>query len=101
MTERGFCYWLMGYFELSKHADPNINFNKSQKECIIRHLNLVDEIEKSQLCAWIRGSIESSGSSASIFKKLSDHFEHVIDKQYPGDQNKLNSIHNNNTLYRC
>lgn len=37
MTPRDFCYWLQGYFELTKHN----RVTPGQIECIKNHLNMV------------------------------------------------------------
>lgn len=37
MTSRDFCYWLQGYFEISKGEE----LNKSQVQMVKRHLALV------------------------------------------------------------
>ncbi len=38
MTSRDFCYWLQGYFELSKSPE---GLSCAQAECIKRHLAMV------------------------------------------------------------
>jgi hypothetical protein len=40
MTDRDFCYWLRGYFELSPALTP---FTPEQMSCIQKHLDLVFE----------------------------------------------------------
>lgn len=42
MTEREFCYWLQGYFELSGSTN---GLTADQVECIRRHLQLVDAVQ--------------------------------------------------------
>jgi hypothetical protein len=46
MTSRDFCYWLQGFFELTKHANGELPFlNPSQASLIERHLALVFQHE--------------------------------------------------------
>ena len=39
MTEKDFCYWLQGFFELSDSKE--LSLNSKQVELIRKHLNLV------------------------------------------------------------
>lgn len=64
MTSKDFCYWLQGYFEMTREGDePGVprDLTLAQVECIERHLALV--------------------------------FHHEIDPSYPGDQAQMQQIH--------
>lgn len=102
MTERDFSYWLQGFFELSTKP-LSTNFTDDQRDCIRRHLELVDHTEKapSKLCIWIWGALDGGASVDVVKARLAKHFQHVIDPQAPGDQGILNHIHGSDTLYRC
>ena len=103
MRPDNFCYWLQGYFELSK---PEF-IPPDQLVIIKAHLSMVFESglklnHKSpiyQFCKWVQGFFEGvdgdiiSDEKTLILKdKLYRVFEH-IDKQFPNVE-IINKIHN-------
>lgn len=108
MSERDFCYWLMGFFELSLRATDSgpvygagTAFTDVQRTCIVRHLDLVDEVAPSHFCSWIRGAIDAGAKPEIVYQRLAERFQHVIDKQTPGDQVMLNQTHGGDPTFRC
>lgn len=95
MTERDFCYWLQGYFELT--LPDAINLTGPRIDCIRRHIDLVRVTEPgkpSALCAWIDGALAGGGSTAeaAVRERLAQHFKHVIDPQHP-EPGKASAAH--------
>lgn len=41
MTAQAFCYWLQGYFEISKSDGTDVKLNSDQIEAVQKHLNMV------------------------------------------------------------
>jgi len=99
MTNREFCYWLQGFFELSRAT----GLDNQQVVAIKNHLNLVRKVEQklSEFPSWLEGFLDAAGEGLlgtgqaveQIRTKLNAIFKHEIDPSYPGDQAELNDIH--------
>lgn len=103
MNYENFCFWVQGYFELSK----NETIDQNQLEMIINHLNLAKEVEKNKphsFITWLVGFLDEANLETiglrheqviAIRNKLNDCFQHEIDPKYNklGDKNKLDNLH--------
>lgn len=103
MTPRDFCYWLQGYFELdgSNWNSPDV------LEIVLKHLELVKatpgdyDSNMISFLGWLESAIEFEASQEKVQEKLSSIFEHVIDKNTPGNSYLQNQIHNPDNTMRC
>jgi len=97
MTNREFCYWLQGFFELSKSNSLDTN----QVVSIRNHLDLTRKVDKklNEFPSWLEGFLDSCyegltlEATEKVRAKLNAAFKHEIDPTYPGDQAELNDIH--------
>lgn len=85
MNEFGYCYWLMGIFELGQPQ----TFSEKQVYLIKEHLNLVNQREHT-FCNWLDGFLDAHGVGSmdnqklnKVLEKLRLEFLNVIDKSYP------------------
>lgn len=104
MTERDFCFWLQGHFELSETL--NLTMSAHQVQLINNHLCLVEATEQvGPFTGWLRGFLDrgstkieqlDADATARMRNRLKDHFLHVIDPAETTDpklQQQLNEIH--------
>ncbi len=108
MFQNEFSYWVQGFFELRNETEQdNQALTEAQWRCVKKHLELVKTVEKKGLSgfpAWLDGVltvatcpelvVDQKALTRLVETKLGEHFQHVIDKTYPGDQKVLNEIHN-------
>ncbi|RNC77092.1 hypothetical protein ACGP04_03015 [Piscirickettsia salmonis] len=100
MDNKGFCYWLQGYFEIEQNA----YLNKEKLALIEDQLNaLVVNKGKftrwlSQVCDYIKG-LDYPEETINVFtpiikESLSNVFRHVIDNSYVGiDRKTRHQVH--------
>jgi hypothetical protein len=97
MTPRDFCYWLQGYFEISKAAGLNSNDGNmlDAYDCIKAHLNVVRNTRGNfnpklkEFMVWMDFALEFNATMVKISEKLDDIFLHVIDKEDIDDGSQL------------
>ena len=125
MTPRDFCYWLQGYFELSKPA--NIVFGQQERDILEKHLQLVlrtiaenpnthyrDTPRATAFCFMVCGMLSTwNGKTFSVSEiktlagQLDKVFEHELDAvSAPVElQDELNHLHGssdpNGPVMRC
>lgn len=105
MTNKEFCYWLQGYFELDGSIE---SLSEAQLIIIKNHINLVKANDKilGEFTSWLEGAIDISESPTTRAKltklaqsKLSSVFEHTIDPSYK-EPAALSKLHGPG-LIRC
>lgn len=82
MSERDFCYWLQGYFEIVGWNNLG-GLTPEQEQCIRKRMDLVRANDTTGvLLSFIDGVLETGGDSIArvICVRLKLHFERVIDK---------------------
>jgi hypothetical protein len=100
MTNKEFCYWLQGLFELGEPKELTVK----QMKAIQAHINLARQVDGSlnEFTGWLEGVLEiwqhlktdlPSEVVVKIKDRLSSKFQHDIDPSYPGDQADLNETH--------
>lgn len=113
MHTNEFCYWLQGYFELTREA--TVRFDDKQVELVRKHLDLVREVEGklTDFTAWLDGVLDSyellldpnrttdtdearDKTMGMIKTRLGSKFKHDIDPSYGPEnvQEVLDGIHN-------
>ena len=112
-----FCYWLQGYFELTK---DNNKLSFDQCQCIKKHLDMVKTYDLDNnniftqaqrfclllydLLTPLTPEFALNGFLLKGIKyDLSSVFKHEIDHSYgnPTELNKIHGIYNNNETMRC
>jgi hypothetical protein len=96
MTQRDFCYWFQGFFEI---GGVPADFTDGQRVILRKHLDLVEATEPSApLMGWMRGAFDSMAKPQTFANRLKQEFQHVIDKTFK-NSDLLDKIHGG--TYRC
>lgn len=91
MNDFTYCYWLQGFFELTKP----VFLTKHQVYLVHEHLKLVEKKE-GIFCNWLQGVFDFCGinewneeMTSKIKAKLREEFFKIIDRSYPEEQQDI------------